>query len=359
MNFGKRIFAWHHWCGLIAGAFLLMMSISGSILVFSDEIEHAYHPHLSLNTTSNAHVTFDASFNKVRELYPGWDLRLYEAPKAGSPVAYQLRQKGERMQVFLDPVSGAVLQVTDKAQNQLQNFLLTLHYTLFAGTPGQVVILLVGIVFFICIITGLYIYRKAILKVLLFKVKLNRNSSHAFYSSLHRLAGVYGLLFLLLVVSTGTSIAIRILSAKPEKGRAGPLKAAPRAVYIDKSVASLRSAHPDFTIGMIAVPADGQSVQIRGRFRDDPFYYGSYYSLIVFDAGTGKPQRIEALRDQPFGKKWMTMVSPLHFGNYGGLPVKIIYSILGLTPGLLSITGFVIWRKRKNFKRRRQMDRHN
>jgi uncharacterized iron-regulated membrane protein len=39
---GKRIFSWHHWCGLIVGIFLLVMSISGSLLVFSDEIEGAY-----------------------------------------------------------------------------------------------------------------------------------------------------------------------------------------------------------------------------------------------------------------------------------------------------------------------------
>ncbi len=325
------------------------------MLVFSDEIEQAYYPHLSLNTTPNAPVTYDASFGKVRDQYPGWNIRLYPSPKADSPVIYQLRKKGEKKQVFMDPVSGDVLHVMDNAQNQFQNHLLTLHYTLFAGTIGQVIILLVGIVFFICIVTGLYIYRKVILKVLLFKVKLNRNSRHAFYSSLHRLAGVYGLLFLLLVVATGTSIAIRILSAKAENGKTRSPETATRQVSMDKAVAYLRSAHPDFTIGMIAVPADGQVVQIRGRFRDDPFYYGSYYSLIVFDAETGKPQKMEALRDQPFGKKWMTMVSPLHFGNYGGLPIKIIYSILGLTPGLLSITGFVIWRKRNNFKRRRQI----
>ncbi len=353
MNFGKRIFAWHHWCGLIAGAFLLMMSISGSVLVFSDEIEQSHLPHVTLNATPNATVTYDASFSKVREQYPGWSIRLYEAPEAGRPAVYQLRKKGEKKQVLANPVSGTILHINDDAQNQLQNLLLTLHYTLFAGTIGQVVILFVGIVFFICIVTGLYIYRKAILKVLLFKVKLNRNSSHAFYASLHRLAGVYGLLFLLLVVATGTTIAIRILSAAQVKGEARPMKAAAGEVSLDKAVAYVQTVLPDFTIGMIEIPAEGRLVQIRGRFGDDPFYYGSYYSLIVFDAGTGKPQRIEALRDQPFGKKWMTMVSPLHFGNYGGLPVKIVYSILGLMPGLLSVTGFVIWRKRNNFKRRR------
>jgi uncharacterized iron-regulated membrane protein len=41
------------------------------------------------------------------------------------------------------------------------------------------------------------------------------------------------------------------------------------------------------------------------------------------------------------------MVAPLHFGNYGGLPVKLAYAVLGLTPGLLSVSGFVLWRLRR------------
>ena len=44
----------------------------------------------------------------------------------------------------------------------------------------------------------------------------------------------------------------------------------------------------------------------------------------------------------------LTMMSiPLHFGNYGGPIIKILYFILGLTPGLLSITGFILWTRKK------------
>lgn len=36
----KKTFAIHHWCGLMAGIFLLVISLTGSILVFDDDIDN-------------------------------------------------------------------------------------------------------------------------------------------------------------------------------------------------------------------------------------------------------------------------------------------------------------------------------
>ncbi|MGO3164539.1 MAG: PepSY domain-containing protein, partial [Sphingobacteriaceae bacterium] len=40
----------------------------------------------------------------------------------------------------------------------------------------------------------------------------------------------------------------------------------------------------------------------------------------------------------------------LHFGNFGGIGLKILYAFLGLTSGFLSISGFVVFLYRKNKK---------
>jgi uncharacterized iron-regulated membrane protein len=36
-------------------------------------------------------------------------------------------------------------------------------------------------------------------------------------------------------------------------------------------------------------------------------------------------------------------MAPLHFGNWGGLPVKVLWCLLGLAPGTLGATGFLMW----------------
>jgi uncharacterized iron-regulated membrane protein len=39
--------------------------------------------------------------------------------------------------------------------------------------------------------------------------------------------------------------------------------------------------------------------------------------------------------------------SQLHMGRFGGIGIKIIYFVLGLSGGLLSITGFLLWLRRR------------
>ena len=41
----------------------------------------------------------------------------------------------------------------------------------------------------------------------------------------------------------------------------------------------------------------------------------------------------------------------LHFGNFGGAPVKVLWVILGLAPSLLSVTGFLMWWNRSLAKK--------
>ncbi|MBC7913552.1 MAG: PepSY domain-containing protein, partial [Pyrinomonadaceae bacterium] len=52
ITFGKGIYKVHKWSGLIAGVFIFIMGISGSILVFHDEIEKTgNHPYLTVDNT--------------------------------------------------------------------------------------------------------------------------------------------------------------------------------------------------------------------------------------------------------------------------------------------------------------------
>ncbi|NBW72242.1 MAG: PepSY domain-containing protein, partial [Flavobacteriia bacterium] len=44
--------------------------------------------------------------------------------------------------------------------------------------------------------------------------------------------------------------------------------------------------------------------------------------------------------------KFENVIYSLHYANYGGIFVKIIYSILALLSGLMPITGFILWRRR-------------
>jgi uncharacterized iron-regulated membrane protein len=52
------------------------------------------------------------------------------------------------------------------------------------------------------------------------------------------------------------------------------------------------------------------------------------------------------------GDRVLNSFTPLHYGTFGGLPTRIFYVFVGLTPLILLATGFVMWwyRKRKDIR---------
>lgn len=324
------------------------MSISGAMLAFTDEIESTYESEWLTVQNPTGIYSYDAALGAVRSTYPGWEVRLYGSPGPNEAVVFDLRKSGEIKKIFAHPTTGKILHVQNDVHRQLHRQLLTLHYTLFAGTAGKIVVFLVGILFLISVITGIYVYRKAVVKVLLFRVHLNRKSDRSFYSSLHRITGVWSLVFNILIVVTGLfisgNIVLTAISPAAVKSNTAAVTAPIRSV--DQIRKDILQQYPGFTVYLIRLAGYSNIVQLSGRFADDPFYYGKYYSRFYVDGETSLLQKKEWLKDQSPFKKWQSISGPLHFGNYGGLPVKVIYAVLGLMPGLLSISGFIVWQKR-------------
>jgi len=82
----------------------------------------------------------------------------------------------------------------------------------------------------------------------------------------------------------------------------------------------------------------GQHVQIVGEHRQR-LIFGEYYS---FDAA-GSFEGTVGLADGAVGQQAAASVYNLHFGNYGGLPVKFAYVLFGLALTVVCATGVYIW----------------
>lgn len=351
----KFYFSFHHWCGLFVGLFMLSMSITGALLVFSDEMtEHINSPYMQVSNTDGK-FSVDASFKQLQKQYPGWELRIYDWPKKDEALVYEMRKKDERKRVFVDPVKGNVLHVLEDANATLPRKLILLHYTLFAGATGKVIIMIVGLLFAATLISGVLLYRKSIVKVLSFKIKIHGQTKRAFFSSLHRVVGVWTLLFNIVIVTTGLTLSINIVRnlAKGGSTKMAVKEAkAPPIPSVDTVIARATAEYPDFKINNIRIPAKGDIIFLAGRTNGDPQWYGEFYSNVQYDAQTLKVVKSQWMKKAGFTDRWPVMSSALHFGNYGGIPVKILYCFFGFMPAILSISGFVIWRYRINAKKK-------
>ena len=328
----------------MAGIFLLAMSLSGSVLVFHDEIDHAFFRDKILLQKPAEKLSFDPSFEHIRKNNPGWEIRVPALPDDGEALKYELRKDNLRKWIFVHPEKGHVLATIDRADRRLVNVLLTFHYSLFAGTPGKIFVTIIGVAFLALLVTGLILYRKSIVKVFLFRQRFSLRSRRAFFSSAHRLLGVWGLVLNILICITGIRIAYVVTSAAinaPESTISVPVI----THSIDELISKAQRAHPEFKIRYLRFPStpDGKLLLL-GHLRSDPSYYGRTYSNIAINHQSGEVEDLTLLRDKPFLDRFLIILQPLHFGDYAGIWVKLIYSIGGLLPGVMAVSGFLVWR---------------
>lgn len=316
------------------------------ILLFDDEIDRAVYSEYFFLDTPARDLRIDNSIHWVRSEYSGWDIRIPVLPEDRSEaLLYELRNGQLRKWLFVHPETGKKIALMDQAHNRLTYVALNIHYNLLAGTPGKIVVLLAGIAFLALTVTGLFLYRRSLWKVLSFRQKVSFHSSRQFFSSLHRVTGVWALAFNLLMCATGLALAVSVLNAAFKSS--AKIEVPVLASSVDAIVAEAKVAYPEFDVNYLRFPLnDAGSIQLLGRLHSDPLYYGRTYSKIPANFATGALGAPYFLCDQRWDVRLITSMHAVHFGDYAGLAVQLIYVFFGLMPAILSISGFLIWRHR-------------
>jgi uncharacterized iron-regulated membrane protein len=128
-----------------------------------------------------------------------------------------------------------------------------------------------------------------------------------------------------------------------------PYKDAPpleRLGSLHKALESARNAAPDMEPSFVAFPGTQLSSQ---------------HHYAVFMRGTTpltarllKPALVDArtseltdMREMPLYVKTLLISQPLHFGDYGGLPLKIIWALLDLITVVVLGSGLYLWLGRR------------
>jgi uncharacterized iron-regulated membrane protein len=50
--------------------------------------------------------------------------------------------------------------------------------------------------------------------------------------------------------------------------------------------------------------------------------------------------------DRPLSARLFATFAPIHYGEFGGLPIKALWALIGLTPAVLFVTGLIAWWRR-------------
>lgn len=355
MALSQQIFRWHRITGLIAGGFLLLLSFTGSLLVFSDEIDHALNSHHCTVKPVGERLPLNTLYSAGTKALPGNPYltfqRMPQSPEESMVMRAEYSTEN-KVYVYLNPYTAEVLH-TRGNKNYFTGMLLYLHFTLLSGRNGSIIILFMATLMLVAIATGLYVYRKHLWKVLTFRDKIEWKIRRRRWRNLHRIVGVWSLVFNLLIVITGILIQWKVVGARV--GKKAPSVAVAQVIDYDNLAQKAHSEIPGFTLMGIRPPrAENGPVLFLGN-AGESLLFGEYGTSVSLTPDSGKVVKKVIFSQASASEKWNAAVKPLHFGNFGGIPLKVLYSLLGLTPGALALSGILIWYRRKWLSRQKKL----
>ena len=369
---GIVIYRWHGWVGLCSGLFLLVICITGSIAVFRPEIEQAVDwgdYDFDVTPTGNAPITLERAIVTAEAAYPGSRALIARYPALpgtvqshGSAYNVQLHPgNGQgRLNVLIDPYRDAVV-ASMRPNSGWGDWLRQLHVRFLYGSFwGRWIVGLFGIALLFSTVSGLIIYPRFNASSWWPMLRRGRGA-RIFLADLHKIVGLGSVAFNILFGVTGAVVGLEGIylryfaaSATPTVARMERATALPSGL-IERCVERARELIPGGTptsvtlaqakTGMIRVHVE---TPVAALIRENA-------SSVLFNASSGEPVEVYDARSASLAGRFYYAMEPLHFGRLGGaMWVKLLWGLMGLAGGLLSITGFAIFilRKRKPATRR-------
>lgn len=304
----------HLWLGLSFGAVGILIGITGSLLVFDHALDAQLNPQryaLTGDTIALPYATYFA--NATQALGDRARPVALRAPgEAGMPlmVLARAREGGGNFRVYLDPQSGRVLEVA-RGGSGLIGWAHELHGTLMLRRyAGREIVGTVGVAMLISSLSGLYLWWPRGR----WRGAFGLRPGFALSRNLHYVFGLYGVLALAMLSFTGALISF------PEAARG--------------AVGAFAVVSPPPPPG----PRDAWRVSLPGPD-------GSRVLFIDPRSGAILP-RPEA-NTRTAADRFLAFIRPLHEGTPLGLPGRIVLCIAGLLPGLLTITGTLLWLRQR------------
>jgi len=353
----------HKWTSLVCTIFLLIICLTGLPLVFHHEIEHWLDDAKPLSDVpaNTPPANLDTLVASAKSMYPGevidylffdpdepqvW-VGMAKKPGDGQASGHAVRMDGRTGDVLLDGPP----YTQDKFS--FMGIMLALHVDLFAGLPGELFLGFMGLLFCVAIVSGVVLYGPFMKKLEFGTVRATR-STRLKWLDLHNLLGIVTLVWAFVVGVTGvinelstplfrlwqSTELVRIL--EPYKGQTVPTELASAQLAADTA----KKALPGNEVSFIAFPGNafGSPHHYIAWMRGDTPLTSKLNTPVLVDGKTGA---LTTVAKMPWYLTALEVSRPLHFGDYAGLPLKIIWALLDLITIVVLVSGLYLWLARR------------
>jgi uncharacterized iron-regulated membrane protein len=358
----------HKWTSLVSTAFLLLLCVTGLPLIFHEEIDAAFAP--AATHAEGPRASLDTMVAAAKRANPDRIVSgVYVDPEKPVVTAYlypswekQLSNPSDYVEASFDAVTGAPHPKDANPAGGFMDLMLRLHVDMFAGLPGQLFLGLMGLLFLAAIVSGVVLYGPFTKKLEFGEVRRTRKPLIK-WLDLHNLLGIVTVAWAVVVGFTGAlnEVALPLYArymatdvaaaTAPWKGQP-PVARDARLASLDGALATAQRALPDRVASFISYP---------GNPYGTPHHYFIYMqgksvvgsrmnTPVLVDGLTG---RLAATVPMPWYMQVIEVSRPFHFGDYGGLPLKILWALFDVATIVVLGSGLYLWVARRKPARRR------
>lgn len=357
----RRWSAVHKWSSLAATLWLLLLCLTGLPLVFHDEIEAAMgaHPEFPARAPGTPAPSLDQIVADALAVQPGSRVdSLGFTPDAPALLVILRKtdaQGAEAVQrQFHSLLDGRPVELPPPRSEGAMETVRRLHTDLYAGLPGTLFLGAMGLLLAVAMVSGIALYGPFMRKLSFGSVRRDRGSRIR-WLDLHNFLGIATAAWMLVIALTGIinslhdplaalwrthQLADMVNSARQD-GQGPPQ----RLASIDAAVDTVLRAAPDMKVASVFFPGSAfSSTRHYAVFLRGATPIGSrLLKPALVDAETGV---LTAMEDMPWYTRMLFLSQPLHFGDYGGLPLKIIWAVLDLVAIAVLLSGLYLWRRK-------------
>lgn len=375
----------HLYLGLVLGFFLSLFGLTGSILVFYEEINELLYPvYMTVSASVQGEKAFQPLSNIViaatAAIPTNAKLSVVQYPKDTSSsykFNYQIPvasgEKTDVWQLFVNPYSAKVLgsMMISKADaifpQTFMGIIFSLHFALLAGETGGIIVGIVAMILVFSVLSGLILWWPLTGKWRRVLTIKRHTSVERFNHDLHQSFGFYSSLPLLLILISGVYMnlpaqfmaVVKLFSPTTESFADNPksiLVKNAKPIGLANALNAARSHYPGGRINWLSLADGAEGVYVISLIDLPNLSHFWSERQIIVDQYSGKILKVQ----DPSNRKsaGQTVVDwqwPLHSGKAFGWTGRVLVFLSGLACPLLFVTGVIRWLQKRNAKNQKRL----
>ena len=372
----KLWFLVHSWLTLPIWFFVLIVCVTGTLAVVSQEIVWLATPEARASQPSDDAplLSYEQVLTAIHQAEPALAVQSISRPDEAhfALVADVVYPDGRSPSLYINPYTGAIQG--ESPSFNFKAFTRALHgWWLVPFTNGfswgWYLVSFLGLPMLASLVTGLVVYKRFWKGF--FKPTLRfRHGARIFWGDFHRLSGIWSIWFIAVISITATWFLIQaflfdnqvsittepIIPAMaredvPMSANTGP----PPRISLDRAVQIAEEKIPGLEVSFISMPGNAYShLSVGGRG-----WYPLMFQTATLNPYNGDMAASRLISDRSSLEFVTESMRPLHTGDFGGLWIKLIWFFFGLLLSMMVLSGLLIWTKRTALATANALKREN